>query len=51
MDLKLQWDFQWETSLKKNIPIQVLSDGPSANLRPLYNSNMAKVGIVMWSQI
>ena len=33
-------------SLKK-----ALSDGPSANLRPLHNSHVAKVYIVKWSQI
>ena len=31
-------------SLKKT-----LYDGSFANLRPLYNSNMAKVSIVKWS--
>ena len=36
---------------KKNIHKKTLVDGPSANLRPLYNSNVAKVSIVMWSQI
>ena len=35
-------------SLKKSL--KTLSDGVSANLRPLYNSNMAKVSTVMWSQ-
>ena len=30
---------------------KTLFDGPSANLRPLYNSNMAKVYIVKSSQI
>ena len=29
---------------------KTLSDGIFANLRPLYNSNMAKVYIVKWSQ-
>ena len=28
---------------------KTLSDGIFANLRPLYNSNMAKVYIVKWS--
>ena len=35
----------------KNILRKVLSNGPSENLRPLYNSNVAKVSIVKWSQI
>ena len=35
----------------KNIsPKKALSDGFFGNLRPLYNSNMAKVSIVKWSQ-
>ena len=34
----------------KNIyPQKSLSGGSSAILRPLYNSNMAKVSIVAWS--
>ena len=32
-------------SLKKNI-----SDGPSANLSPLFNSNVTKVSVIKWSQ-
>ena len=35
----------------KKYPQKTLSDGPSANLRPLHNSNLAKVMIVKWSQI
>ena len=30
---------------------KTVSDGPSENLRPLYNSSVAKVSIVKWSQI
>ena len=37
--------------LKKKILQKALSDGILANLRPLYNSNVAKVYIVKWSQI
>ena len=33
------------TSLKKSI-----YDGPSANLRPLFNSNLTKVYVIKWSQ-
>ena len=29
---------------------KALSEGPRAFLRPLYNSNVAKVSIVKWSQ-
>ena len=32
-------------------PKKTLSDSPNANLRPLHNSNVAKVSIVKWSQI
>ena len=34
-----------------NILEKALADGPSENLKPLYNSNVAKVLIVKWSQI
>ena len=34
----------------KNISKNALSDGFLVNPRPLYNSNMAKVSIVKWSQ-
>ena len=41
--------FQWETSKTIKYPQQkTLFDGPSSNLRPLYNS---KVYIVKWSQV
>ena len=36
---------------KNNLKKKTISDGPSANLRPLHNSNMAEVNIVKWSQI
>ena len=36
---------------KKNISKKTLSYDFLANLRPLYNSNVAKVSIVKWSQI
>ena len=36
---------------KKNILKKALFDGPSENLRPLYNINLAKVPIVKMSQI
>ena len=29
---------------------EALSHGPSANLRPLYDSNVAKVSILKWYQ-
>ena len=44
-------DFNGKQAKKHNILKKALSDGPSANLRPLYNSNVAKVSIVKWSQI
>ena len=44
-------DFNGKQDKKHNILKKALSDGPSANLRPLYNSNVAKVSIVKWSQI
>ena len=33
-----------------NIIERALSDGPSANVRPLFNSNMTKVSVIKWSQ-
>ena len=36
--------------LKNKYPKKTLSDSPREILRPLYNSNMAKVPIVKWSQ-
>ena len=44
-------DFNGKWGLKVNILKKTLSDGPSADLRPLYNCNVAKVSIIMWSQI
>ena len=44
-------DFNGKWTYKLNILKKALSDGLSANLRPLYNSNVAKVSIVKWSQI
>ena len=35
---------------KKKIFSKALSVGSSTNMRPLYNSNMAKVSVVKWSQ-
>ena len=35
---------------KQNILDKALSDGPSVNLKPLYNSNMTKVSVLKWSQ-
>ena len=29
---------------------KALSDGPSVNMRPLFNSNMTKVSVLKWSQ-
>ena len=44
-------NFNGKQAPKNNILKKALSDGPSENLRPLYNSNVAKVSIVKWSQI
>ena len=45
LQLKLQWGFQWETrQITKNLK-NTLSDGHSAILRPLYNSNLAKESV------
>ena len=41
---------QLERSQKQNILEKALSVGPSAILRPLCISNMAKVYIIKWSQ-
>ena len=35
---------------KQNILEKALSDGPSVNLRPLFNSNMTKVSVIKLSQ-
>ena len=35
---------------KQNILEKALSDGLSAILRPLFNSNVAKVSVIKWSQ-
>ena len=35
---------------KQNILKTALSDYPSANVRPLFNSNMTKVSVLKWSQ-
>ena len=35
---------------KTEYPQKALSDGPSVNLRPLFNSNMTKVYVIKWSQ-
>ena len=42
--------FQWDTRLKTKIPKLNLFDCPRAILRPLNNSNMAKLLIVKWAQ-
>ena len=39
-----------ENVSKKNISKKALSIGILANLRPLFNSNMAQVPIVKWSE-
>ena len=39
-----------ENGHEKNIRTQALSDGPSANLGPLFNSNMTKVYFINCSQ-
>ena len=35
---------------KTEYPQKTLSDGPSVNLRPLFDSNMTKVSALKWSQ-
>ena len=35
---------------KQNILKKALSDGPSVNLRPLFNSDMKKLSLKKWSQ-
>ena len=35
---------------KTEYPQNAFSDGPSVNLRPLFNSNMTKVYVIKWSQ-
>ena len=47
----LMWDKMEKNQKKKKKMLRnALSDGPSAPLRPLYNSNMAEVSTVKWSQ-
>ena len=43
------WEFNGKWALKKYLK-NALSDGFFVNLRPLHNSNMAKLSIVKWSQ-
>ena len=33
-----------------NILEKTISDGPSAYLRPLFNSNMTRVSVIKWSE-
>ena len=43
-------DYNRKQGQKLNILEKTISDGPSANLRPLFNSNVTKVSIIKWSQ-
>ena len=45
-----QSDYNRKRAQKQNIPEKNNSDGPSANLRPLFNSNVTKVSVIKWSQ-
>ena len=44
------WDYNKKPAQKQNILEQTIFDGPSANLRPLCNSNVTKVYDLKWSQ-
>ena len=43
-------DYKRKCAQKQNILKNALSDCPSANVRPLFNSNMTKVSVLNWSQ-
>ena len=43
-------DYNGKQAQKQNILEKALSDGPSANLRPVDLINVAKVSILSWSQ-
>ena len=47
--LNLQWDNNGNRAQKQNILKKALSGCPSANVRPLFNSNMTKVSVLKWS--
>ena len=42
-------DYNRKRAQKRNIHEKTISDGPSANLRPLFNSNVTKVSVIKWS--
>ena len=44
-------NYNGKCAQKQNIVKKALSDGPSATLRPLFNSNMTKVSIIKYYQI
>ena len=44
--LNLDSDYNGKCAQKQNILKKALSDGPSANLSPLLNSNMTKVSVI-----
>ena len=46
LQLNLQWDYNRKQSPKQNILEKNISHGPSANLKPLFNSNVAKVSVL-----
>ena len=46
----LNRDYNGKRAQKQNILEKTISDGPSANLRPLFNSNVTKVSVLKWSQ-
>ena len=48
--LYLRLNLQKEMRPKQNILKKALSDGPSLNLRPLFNSTMTQVSVIKWSQ-
>ena len=43
-------DYNRKKGQQLNILEKTILDGPSANLRPLFNSNMTKVSVIQWSQ-
>ena len=50
LQLNIQWDYNRKQAQKQNFLEKTISDGPSANLRPLFNRNVTKVSVLKWSQ-
>ena len=50
-DFYYNGDYNGKQAKKQNVLEKNISDGPSANLSPLFNSNVTKVSVRKWSHI